>query len=584
MIRRLVHHVLDSYDTDRDIRRLVNSTEMWFVPVANPDGYDWTFQPDQRMWRKNLRDNNGDGVLEVGDGVDPNRNYPTKWGYDNEGSSDNPASDTYRGTAPASEPETRALDGLMAVGRLRVPDQLPLGRRAAPVRRRLAGGHAHAGRRRVRGDGRRRRRAGRAGLRPRHLGRAVHHQRRDDRARPQRLRHPGVHARDVDLRDGERRPPGRRVEAPGLRERLPLPGRRAAGAGGVREEHPVRPGHRPVGQRPGQPGVGGGPQRPRVRDRPVHRVLRRPPDCVGVGPAGPLGTLDELFDQRRADQEGRPRRVGRRRALRRRAGPLLRRVPQHGHGRPARRQCRGVVHRHQGDAGQRRQRALHLRGGLGHGRPGADHRQRGLHRRQPDLPRRHDGAQVRRRVRGRPRRQRRHATDLGHGRPGGAPPARRAEPLRRRGVGAGRQPAHPGPGGRVHPALPARRRPQRRPGRGRGGAVPDPGGPGLPQRGRQGRPRRRDRAVLRQPRDHDRRHLLRPRRGARGGLRHHDGLLQRLPAAGGRLRPVLPGRLRPGGPARRRAVEGTGRWTASAPSSGGRPSPTTRWTRRARSP
>ena len=33
-----------------------------------------------------------------GDGVDLNRNFPTRWGYDNEGSSPNPASDTYRGT------------------------------------------------------------------------------------------------------------------------------------------------------------------------------------------------------------------------------------------------------------------------------------------------------------------------------------------------------------------------------------------------------------------------------------------------------------------------------------------------------
>ena len=91
----------------------LNKSELWFVPVANPDGYDFTFEPGQRLWRKNLHDNNGDGVIEAGDGVDPNRNYPTKWGYDNEGSSPEPASETYRGTAPASEPETQALDGLM---------------------------------------------------------------------------------------------------------------------------------------------------------------------------------------------------------------------------------------------------------------------------------------------------------------------------------------------------------------------------------------------------------------------------------------------------------------------------------------
>jgi Zinc carboxypeptidase/Immune inhibitor A peptidase M6 len=114
MIRRLAHHVIDGYDNgDRTLRDLVDRTELWFVPVANPDGYDWTFQPSQRMWRKNLADNNGDGQITPIDGVDPNRNFSTKWGYDDEGSSPEFGSETYRGPTPASEPETRALDGLM---------------------------------------------------------------------------------------------------------------------------------------------------------------------------------------------------------------------------------------------------------------------------------------------------------------------------------------------------------------------------------------------------------------------------------------------------------------------------------------
>ena len=113
MNRRLIHYVIDSYATDSRIRRLLNTTELWFVPVANPDGYDYTFTGENRLWRKNLRDNDGDGVITGQDGVDPNRNYPTKWGYDNEGSSPSFGSDTYRGSAPASEPETRAMVGLM---------------------------------------------------------------------------------------------------------------------------------------------------------------------------------------------------------------------------------------------------------------------------------------------------------------------------------------------------------------------------------------------------------------------------------------------------------------------------------------
>lgn len=114
MVRRLLDDVLAGYGADPRITELVNTTEMWFIPVANPDGYDFTFEPGARLWRKNLADNNGDGQITPGDGVDLNRNFPTRWGYDNEGSSPNPASETYRGTGPASEPETQALDDLFA--------------------------------------------------------------------------------------------------------------------------------------------------------------------------------------------------------------------------------------------------------------------------------------------------------------------------------------------------------------------------------------------------------------------------------------------------------------------------------------
>ncbi|WP_189228384.1 M14 family metallopeptidase [Streptomyces flaveolus] len=111
MTRRLMHHYLDNYAKDRRIKKIVDSTELWFVLSANPDGYDYTFQdPANRLWRKNLRDVNGDGVISTGDGVDLNRNFAYKWGYDDEGSSPNPTSQTYRGASPGSEPETKAID------------------------------------------------------------------------------------------------------------------------------------------------------------------------------------------------------------------------------------------------------------------------------------------------------------------------------------------------------------------------------------------------------------------------------------------------------------------------------------------
>ena len=87
-----------------------------FVLVANPDGYQYTFDTE-RLWRKNLRDNDGNGLVTVGDGVDPNRNFPNHWGYDNEGSSSIPSSETFRDTAPVSEAETAAHEGPPRPGR-----------------------------------------------------------------------------------------------------------------------------------------------------------------------------------------------------------------------------------------------------------------------------------------------------------------------------------------------------------------------------------------------------------------------------------------------------------------------------------
>lgn len=112
MVRRLLHHYVDGYGSNAELTKIIDTTDVWFVPVVNVDGYDLTFEPDFRLWRKNARDNNGDGKITQGDGVDPNRNFPYKWGYDNEGSSDQPGSETFRGAGPASEPETRAQMGL----------------------------------------------------------------------------------------------------------------------------------------------------------------------------------------------------------------------------------------------------------------------------------------------------------------------------------------------------------------------------------------------------------------------------------------------------------------------------------------
>ena len=100
-------YLLENAGTDADIRRLLEETELYFIPCVNPDGYVYneTQRPEGGgLWRKNRRPN-GDGSF----GVDLNRNYGHKWGLDNDGSSNDPKSEVYRGMAPFSEPETQAV-------------------------------------------------------------------------------------------------------------------------------------------------------------------------------------------------------------------------------------------------------------------------------------------------------------------------------------------------------------------------------------------------------------------------------------------------------------------------------------------
>jgi hypothetical protein len=101
-------YLLENYATDPLIQALVDNTEMYFVPVINPDGYvynEMTNPSGGGMWRKN-RINNGIPGCE---GVDPNRNYGYMWGLDNTGSSPDPCDATYRGEEPFSELETQAM-------------------------------------------------------------------------------------------------------------------------------------------------------------------------------------------------------------------------------------------------------------------------------------------------------------------------------------------------------------------------------------------------------------------------------------------------------------------------------------------
>ncbi|MBU3913544.1 MAG: right-handed parallel beta-helix repeat-containing protein [Nanoarchaeota archaeon] len=108
----MIEFLLERYDSDSEIKNIVDNYELWFVPMVNPDGHV-RVEGGDIWWRKNARDNNNDGIVDYNDGVDLNRNYGFTWGYDDLGSSPSPSSESYRGTSAFSEPETQAIRDLV---------------------------------------------------------------------------------------------------------------------------------------------------------------------------------------------------------------------------------------------------------------------------------------------------------------------------------------------------------------------------------------------------------------------------------------------------------------------------------------
>jgi hypothetical protein len=108
----IAQYLANNYETDAEVKHLVDNCQIWVVPVVNPDGYEYSRKSD-RMWRKNRRDN-GDGTF----GVDLNRNYSYKWGTVDAPA--NTSSILYRGPSAFSEPETQAVRDLVSAYDFRI--------------------------------------------------------------------------------------------------------------------------------------------------------------------------------------------------------------------------------------------------------------------------------------------------------------------------------------------------------------------------------------------------------------------------------------------------------------------------------
>ena len=291
MNRRLAHIFVDNYggasDTVRhrrrrrsreadgltkgEITRIVNDNELWFVVVANPDGYDFTFTPGNRLWRKNLRDNDGDGEITDRRRRRPQPQLPDEVGLRRRGLLGRSRRRDVPRHRPDSEPETQAMDGLMA-RRLRVPDQLPLGGRAAALPVRLAGQTTYTADdpifRALSGTDDDPAIEGLAPGAPDPYDPDVAAELYTTNGETTDHVYSRYGTLGVDAGDGRLRPRARR-----RRQRVHVPGLRGRPPGRVREEHPVRARRRPFGQGPGEPGLA-----PRPRGRADFEVA--PSDLV----------------------------------------------------------------------------------------------------------------------------------------------------------------------------------------------------------------------------------------------------------------------------------------------------------------
>ncbi len=100
---RFIEDLVLGYGQDPEATWLLDHHEIHALLQGNPDGRKQA--EAGQSWRKNHNTTHCPGSAP---GVDLNRNYPFEWGQHG-GSSGSECSETFRGPAPASEPETQAV-------------------------------------------------------------------------------------------------------------------------------------------------------------------------------------------------------------------------------------------------------------------------------------------------------------------------------------------------------------------------------------------------------------------------------------------------------------------------------------------
>lgn len=103
----IAEFLVNNYNADENVRRIVDARDIWIVPLINPDGHENSVLND-RLWRKNFPT---DAARKK---VDLNRNYATAfWNTPTGQFSDDPNDDAFRGPSPAHAKEVVAMQNLI---------------------------------------------------------------------------------------------------------------------------------------------------------------------------------------------------------------------------------------------------------------------------------------------------------------------------------------------------------------------------------------------------------------------------------------------------------------------------------------
>ena len=101
----IAFNLVTAYDDPRfeDVTKLLNHFDVTFLPVLNPDGYEYSFSTD-RLWRKTRQSTS----LPFCPGIDMDRAFT--FGWDGVDTADNPCSEDFAGTGPMESLEAKRLN------------------------------------------------------------------------------------------------------------------------------------------------------------------------------------------------------------------------------------------------------------------------------------------------------------------------------------------------------------------------------------------------------------------------------------------------------------------------------------------